>query len=202
MISPGNELYETLRIFGIPGLLLALFFIFYLDAIALPTLPEFFVALIFLGDPTFPFALAMLAVLSLGEFLGITTLYLIFRKKELPGWISRRIRKYSSFFILSDERMVLLNRITPVIPYLGAFIVSCNWDYRKSMLYNFIGGLAKYAAILALASFFLSFFSNQLLADVVLLVAVSILIAASWISTLLRSRKLASSRGKAVVEDR
>ncbi|MEM3852480.1 MAG: hypothetical protein QXP70_05710 [Methanomassiliicoccales archaeon] len=191
MFSAGASIYEFFRPFGMGGLLLTLFVIFYLDAAVFPTLPEFFTALIFLAHPTFVFALLMLASLSAGEFLGITTLYSAVRYSQIPAWVEKRMRGYSSFFIISDERMILLNRLTPVIPYLGAFIIACRWNYGRSMLFNFVGGLAKYSAIISLASLFLVFFSNQLLADATVLIAVIVLIVVSWSYTFMKRRRTA-----------
>jgi hypothetical protein len=188
MIAPGTFVYDVFRPLGSPGLLLALFLIFYLDATVVPTFPEFFTALIYLAHPGILFAVMMLAVLSAGEFLGISTLYFAVLHADIPEWLSGRMKRYTSFFVLGDERMILMNRITPVIPYLGAFIATCNWSFRRSVFYNFIGGIAKYTAIILLATIFLTVFSNALLADSAVLIAVIILIVISWTYSLVKRR--------------
>src|SRR3989442_1568571 len=44
--------------------------------------------------------------------------------------------------------VILMNRAVPVIPMVGAFIATLGWNYRRSMAYIAIGGLAKYAILL------------------------------------------------------
>ena len=40
---------------------------------------------------------------------------------------------------VSDERIILVNRVVPVVPLMGAFIATMKWDPRKSLFYVFIG---------------------------------------------------------------
>src|SRR5207249_9507820 len=37
------------------------------------------------------------------------------------------------FLGVPDERAILLNRIAPVVPFVGAFIATLRWNYRRSM---------------------------------------------------------------------
>jgi len=189
LIAPAAFLFNAFRPYGYAGLLAALFLIFYLDATVFPTLPELFTVLIFMALPTLTFALMMLAVISFSEFFGISTLYTAFRRFKLPDWMRRKLVIYSKFFALKDERVILVNRIAPVIPYLGAFIATCDWPYGRSLWYNFIGGMLKYALIIAMAGFILSFFGNALVSGLFTIVAVLTLIAVSWFLSFKEKRK-------------
>lgn len=179
MITVGQFVYALFRPYGESGLILALFIIFFLDATFFPTLPELFTVVIFLAMPTSSFALLMLATISVAEFSGINSLYYIVKHHDLPLWIKSKMISYSRFFIVKDEKIILLNRVAPVIPFLGAFIATCEWRYGRSLAYNFIGGIVKYALIILLASFLLSVFSNQFEAEVITIVTVGLLIGFS-----------------------
>jgi membrane protein YqaA with SNARE-associated domain len=179
MITVGQFVYALFRPYGETGLLLALFLIFFLDATFFPTLPELFTVIIFLAMPVPVFALLMLATISVAEFSGINSLYFIVKHHDLPAWIKSKMISYSRFFIVKDEKIILVNRVAPVIPFLGAFIAICQWHYWKSIVYNFTGGLVKYTLIILLASFLLIIFSNQFEAEVVTIVAIGVLIGVS-----------------------
>ena len=139
-ITVGQFVYAFFRPYGESGLLLALFVIFYLDATFFPTLPELFTVIIFLAMPKPEFGLLMLVTISIAEFSGITSLYYIVKYYDLPNWIKNKMVSYSKLFIVKDEKVILLNRIAPVIPFLGAFIATCRWPYAKSIFYNFGAG--------------------------------------------------------------
>lgn len=194
MLSLGSFIYGIFSPLGAVGLLLTLFVIFYFDATFFPTLPELFTVIIFLADPSPLFGLLMVAALSGAEFAGVTTLYLLVRRFRLPEWMRKRILAYSKFLIVPDEKIILLNRVAPVIPFLGAFIATCEWPYGRSVVYNFIGGVVKYSLIIVMASYFLSVFSAEWEAELVTIVAVAFLIALSYLLSVRRRRKLMSSR--------
>jgi membrane protein YqaA with SNARE-associated domain len=185
-ITVGQFVYAFFRPYGESGLLLALFVIFYLDATFFPTLPELFTVIIFLAMPKPEFGLLMLVTISIAEFSGITSLYFIVKYYDLPNWIKNKMVSYSKLFIVKDEKVILLNRIAPVIPFLGAFIATCRWPYAKSIFYNFLGGLSKYLLIILLATLLLSVFSNQLEAELITLAAIGTVIG---ISAYLSSRE-------------
>jgi len=58
------------------------------------------------------------------------------------------MKRWTTFLVVRDERLILLNRVAPVIPFVGAFIATLGWDYRRSMAYVAVGGMAKYAILL------------------------------------------------------
>jgi len=58
------------------------------------------------------------------------------------------MQRWTGFLLVRDERVILLNRLAPVVPFVGAFIATLRWDYRRSIAYVAVGGLAKYAVLL------------------------------------------------------
>src|SRR5256886_15833376 len=58
------------------------------------------------------------------------------------------MQRWTSYLIVRDERVILMNRVVPVVPMVGAFIATLGWDYRRSMAYVAVGGFAKYAVLL------------------------------------------------------
>lgn len=193
MLSIGQFVYDLFQPLGVLGLLAALFVIFYFDSTLVPTLPELFTVIIFLAHPVPIFGLMMIVTLCAAEFSGVTTLYLVVRKYTLPEWMRRRIVEYSRFLVVRDEKIILFNRIAPVIPFLGAFIATCEWPYGRSIFYNFMGGVVKYSLIVVMASYFLVLFSDQTLAEVMTVVAVLALVSTSFVLSVRRKRKLQRS---------
>ncbi len=190
MLSIGSLVYGIFGPLGIFGLLAALFIIFYFDATVLPTLPELFTVIIFLAHPVPLFGVLMVATLSAAEFCGVTTLYLLVRRYALPQWMRRRIVDYSKFLIVRDEKVILVNRVAPIIPFLGAFMATCDWPYGRSVVYNFAGGAVKYGLIIIMASYLLSLFSNEMLAEIVTIITVLALICASYLMSAYRKRRM------------
>lgn len=190
MLSIGSFVYGLFSPLGIGGLLLTLFLIFYFDATFIPTLPELFTVVIFMAQPTPSFAVLMVITLSVAEFCGVTTLYILFTRFRLPAWMKKRIVGYSKFLIVPDEKAILLNRVAPVIPFLGAFIATCDWPFGRSILYNFAGGAAKYSLLIAMASTLLYYLSNGTLAELFTIAAVAVLIGVSFMLSSVRRRRM------------
>ena len=101
---------------------------------------------------------------------------------------------YTKFLLVPDEKIILVNRVAPVIPFLGAFIATCEWPYGRSIVYNFAGGAVKYSLIIVMASYLLSIFSVGWEAELITILAVAVLIAASYLLSLRRRSKLMSSQ--------
>lgn len=194
MLSLGSFIYDIFSPLGVGGLLLTLFVIFYFDATFVPTLPELFTVLIYIANPTPVFGILMVATLSVAEFCGVTTLYLLVRRFRLPEWMRKRLLSYTKFLLVPDEKIILLNRVAPVIPFLGAFIATCEWPYGRSVIYNFVGGAVKYSLIIVMASYFLSVFSVGWEAELITILAIAVLIAASYLLSVRRRRKLIGSQ--------
>ncbi|HUV24503.1 MAG TPA: hypothetical protein VMW26_03645 [Methanomassiliicoccales archaeon] len=156
----GHIIYELFSVMGVPGLLLCIFLLFYVDAILIPTLPELFTVIIFMAIPEPWFAGLILFTIAGAEFLGLTTLYVIVKGVRIPGKIEAAVHKYRDFLIVRDERMIIVNRFAPVLPFMGAFVAICGWSYRKAVIYTLASGVIKYGAILALSNLFYAYFSE------------------------------------------
>jgi hypothetical protein len=179
MVDIGQSIVDLFTDLGLYGLLLAVFFIFYIDAILFPTLPEFFAIIIFLAGqdymPGWAFAILMLITIAIAEVAGIMTLYSVVLRVKLPGMMERAIHKYRDFLVVSDERMILVNRIAPVLPFLGAFAAINKWSLRKTIIYTVIGGTIKYGLILAMAGYLFYYFEAGTARTVTLLMVITII---------------------------
>ena len=137
-----------------------MYLIFVVDASVIFTLPEVFVVLFFslhsiYGLPPVVWGMALLVMAVTGEATGNTLLYwfvkrLLVRTGRMPKRIEALMRRWMNFLILHDERIILLNRVIPVVPFVGAFIAALKWNYPKSLAFIVIGGSAKYSALLLL----------------------------------------------------
>ncbi len=81
--------------------------------------------------------------------------------------------------------MILVNRVAPLIWFLGMFVAFAHWDLRLSLKYQAIGGIVRYGFILALSGLFLTF-TQQGTATLATLVIVLIVLAISFVVALLR----------------
>jgi hypothetical protein len=160
MFSIGEWLFGIFGEGGAMLLVFCIFLIFLADAMFFPTLPEFFFIAAFLYDPTLPFGLCLLIAAIAAETLGLVALYLIVGKLRIPKRIDKAVNKYLKFLVFGDERLLLLNRIAPMIPFSGAFARIAGWDLKRSMFYVFIGSVLKYGIILLMSNFFHSYYSS------------------------------------------
>lgn len=149
--------------YGMIGIIVFVASIFFIDAVLFPTLPEMFFIIGFMYMPeNILFGISLLVAASIGEILGITLLYIIVERVRMPERIKRIADRYINFLMVSDERIFLVNRFAPMIPFSGAFIsIIDKWQYRKSMFYIILGCYLKYGVILLFSSFFYSFFSSD-----------------------------------------
>lgn len=85
--------------------------------------------------------------------------------------------------------MILINRIAPVLPFMGAFVALCRWDLKRSVAYTLIGGAVKYGLILTLSGFFLAYMEKGV-ATMVTVIMVLIVIGISFLATLYRRRNV------------
>jgi len=158
----GDAIISFFSSFGEVGMISALFCIFIIDSMFFPTLPEFFLLVIYSTNPSFNWGIILICVASLSIFFGNTFLYLIVEKFGLPSFIKKAMKKYSNVMIAKDEKMLLINRIAPVLPYTGAFISVNKWDYKKSILYILVGGIVKFSLLIFLSGFFYTLFEKGL----------------------------------------
>ena len=182
-----------------PGALVAILLIVMVDAAVFPALPEIFIVLFYFLHPRFgidavAWAGALLVVGVAGDLAGNFTLYwfvrnVLQRGNRMPEIIERAMRRWTSFLLVRDERVILLNRIAPIVPLTGAFIAVCHWSLRRALLYVAVGGAAKYAALLALAGWL----GVTETAQVGTLIVILVLVAASAIAGRLRRRSAKGS---------
>ena len=162
MIDIGGWMMDTFGPYGAIGIALVIFLIFYIDAVFFPTLPEIFFIIGFMYDPTPIWGITILIIASLAEAAGLSTLYYIVEKIGVPERIKGIADKYANFLIVSDERMLLVNRVAPMLPFAGAFVsLIHSWTLKRALVYNFIGCYLKYGIILLFANFFYSYFGSQ-----------------------------------------
>ncbi len=200
MAGVGDILAALFSGLGPVGAVFALYAIFVVDAALLPALPEVFIVLFFTAyegplDPlTWGIALCLTAMA--GEATGNSLLYLLVRralvaKNRMPKRIARLMASWVNFLVVSDERVILLNRIVPVVPMVGAFIAVLHWDVRRSLAYVLAGAGAKYAALLALAGW-LGVVLDPSVSRAVTIILVLAIVAISLAAAHIRRRRLLS----------
>jgi membrane protein YqaA with SNARE-associated domain len=190
-----TSIFDPTRVVG--GLI-CIFLLFYIDAIIFPTVPELFTVGIFASQTqiaTFWFGLLILGTIAIAEVLGFLTLYYIVRKVRVPKMIQRAVDKYQAFLIYPDERMIMVNRVAPIVPFLGAFASICNWSLKRCLNYILIGGLVKYGLILLVSFLFIEYWDRET-ATIVVLTMVIVVIIASFIASHYRKKKMIEQRGK------
>lgn len=143
------------------GLILCIFLIFLIDALIFPTLPELFFVVAFMYSPEPAFGIELILAAVIAEIVGVSSLYLLVKRIRIPRRISRVVDKYVGFLVLGDERLLLLNRVAPMIPFCGAVIAIVGWNIKKSLLFVVIGCVVKYGLILLMSDFFFDYFSGD-----------------------------------------
>lgn len=182
------------NLFGgsLEGLALAIFFIFLLDALLIPALPELFFIIAYMGGKSYgaglEYGVALILMAALAELVGIFTLYFVVKRIRIPKKIEKLVNKYTKFLILGDERLLLLNRIAPVIPFAGAFIAISGWDPKKSAAYIVLGCVIKFGVILLLAKALYDFFDSSQ-AEMFSIIMIFVVIGISTASSVLYKRR-------------
>ena len=189
MIDIGGWMMDIFGPYGAWGILVVLFLIFYIDAVFFPTLPEIFFIIGFMYDPTPVWGITILIVVSIAEAAGLSSLYCIVERIGVPERIKNIADKYADFLIVSDEKMLLVNRVAPMLPFAGAFVsLIHSWTLKRALVYNFIGCYLKYGIILLFANFFYSYFGSQeaQLYTIIFVIAVMLL---SIIASVIKKRE-------------
>jgi membrane protein DedA with SNARE-associated domain len=187
---------------NVVGGLICTFLLFYVDAIIFPTVPEIFTMYFFASQTQIPtpwFGLLILVTIAVAEVLGFCTLYYLVKKLKVPKLIQKGVDKFQGFLIYPDERMILVNRVAPIVPFLGAFASMCHWSLRKCVRYILIGGIAKYGLILLAGTLFIEFW-DRITATVVVLVMVIVVIILSFIASYYRKKKMIGGAGKCEIK--
>jgi len=185
----GEDIINVFSSLGDVGMLLALTLIILIDGTGFPTLPEVWMVFIFGANPdSFVWGLTVVVVASFASLGGNFILYTIVKLARPPKRVKRIMQKYTDFLIVSDERLLLLNRLAPVVPYTGAFMAVCNWDIKKCAFYLIIGAFAKSSAVVILS--WLSYDNlRQDLAPWVALGAVVVVMATSLVASLIYKKR-------------
>lgn len=127
------------------SLLIVMVIVTFLDAFLIPTIPEIFFMTILSYDPSSPqWIFTILLVTMLGEALGILALWFFTSRFTIPNWIKKAVGTYVDYLIVPNEKMVLVNRFAPMLPFTGAFAAIMSWDIRKVLAFNAAGCLIKY----------------------------------------------------------
>ena len=178
-------IYSYLGDYGDAGVLLCVFLIFLIDAIVFPALPEIFFILGYDYNPTPVFGILLVLTAVAAELTGVFSLYYVAKHVRIPKKLTRIVDRYVNFLLVSDERVMLLNRIAPMIPFAGAFIALVDsWNPRKCALYIVIGCVLKYGVIIMASSFFYAYFSSDAALKVTLAFVIAVIgisLAASYI---------------------
>ena len=199
MASLDQWLQGLFAFLGPSGVFLGLFLLFVIDAAVFPALPEIAIVVAYLygvaGYDPFMEAVLLLGVALVGELAGNTLLYawvrrLLVDRGRLPRWIERAMAGWTRFLVFPDERIILLNRVAPVVPFVGAFIAVLRWSFPKSIAYILIGAAAKYTLLLILVGSLRVAYSRQT-ATLLTVSAVLILVLASLVSAYLLRRRQA-----------
>ena len=185
----GQAIYDLFGANGEWGLVLCIFLIFLLDALLIPTLPELFFVLAFIGGANYGhpllFGFELLIAALIAEQIGIFSLYLVVKKynHKIPKKIQSALDKYTQFLVVSDEKLLLLNRVAPMLPFAGAFVAILNWSVPKSAFYIAIGCIVKFGFIMMLSNFFYNYFQSeesQIITIVMILVVIAVSIILSF----------------------
>jgi membrane protein DedA with SNARE-associated domain len=185
----GQAIYDLFGANGEWGLVLCIFLIFLLDALLIPTLPELFFVLAFIGGANYGhpllFGVELLIAAVIAEQIGIFSLYLVVKKynHKIPKKIQSALDKYTQFLVVSDEKLLLLNRVAPMLPFAGAFVAILNWSVPKSAFYIAIGCVVKFGFIMMLSNFFYNYFQSeesQIITIVMILAVIAVSIVLSF----------------------
>ena len=189
MFSIGEWMYDLFGPDNAVIVILFVFLIFFIDALFFPTLPELFFIIGFMYDPTFTFGLQLLGAAVIAEIAGISLLYWIVEHVRVPDRIKRIADRYVKFLVVSDERMLLVNRVAPMIPFAGAFIsLIDSWRFSKALFYVVIGCIIKYGIIMLMSGFFFDYFESGA-AQTYTIIFIIAVIAVSMAAAFLKKRK-------------
>ena len=157
----GDLIYNAFGDYGDIGVMLGIFLIFLIDSLLFPMFPEMFFIVGYNYNPIPEFGVFLVLTAMVAELTGSFTLYYIVKHVKVPARIEKIANSYMKFLMVSDEKIILLNRITHMVPYVGAFIaIVSTWNLKKCAAYIALGCVVKYSVILMASNFFLGFFSG------------------------------------------
>lgn len=187
----GDFLFELFAGLGDQGILLCIFVLFFLDALLVPTLPELFFILAIGANTSWSFSLLVLVVGFAGEMAGVFLLYNVVKRTGLPKRIDKALKKYVNFLIVSDEKVMLINRVAPMVPFTGAFmaVMRKRWDVNKCLFWLVIGYVFKYGLIMVFGQTATAFFDGGT-SRTVMLVTIIVVIVLSAVVSFMRKKKM------------
>ena len=206
MASVANWLSGLFAFLGPAGTLIALLLVFVFDAAIIPARPELALVLSYLyrgpDINSILWALLLLGMAIVGEVIGNTLMFLLVRRLvvdrgHLPKLLERAMHGWTQFLLVRDERIILVNRIAPVVPFVGAFIAVIGWSYPRSVLYIVLGAAAKYSVLLVLVGY-LGLIYDPNTATLVTVSAVLIIVGISIAASLVIRRRAAAPPRSAV----
>jgi len=187
----GEDIINMFASLGDIGMLLAITFIIWIDGTAFPTLPEVWMVFVYGVHPaSFAWGAALVLTASAASLLGNFTLYSLVKVARLPKWVEKKMKQYTNFLIVKDEKLLLLNRLAPIVPYTGAFIAVCNWNVRKSAVYIFASALAKFSIIVLISWASFESVKDEIAPFVSLAVVIIILVSSIIASFVYKKRRL------------
>lgn len=187
----GDFLFDLFAGLGDQGILICIFLLFLLDALLVPTVPELFFILAIGANTSWEFSLLVLVVGFAGEMVGVFFLYNVVKRTGLPKRVDKALKKYINFLIVSDEKVMLINRIAPMVPFTGAVMAAMRkrWDIRKCLLWLVIGYVFKYGLIMLFGQTATTFFDGGT-SRTVMLIAIIAMIVISAVVAFLRKKKM------------
>lgn len=181
----GQDIINFFQAIGPLGLLVAFSLISFLDGFAIPTLPEAWLMLIALTDAGIPKPLWGTSLVLIGATSAVAAqimLFLVVKKVGLPKRLTNIMQKYTKILIVSNERLMIVNWLAPVIPFTGAFIAVCGWNPKKAFILSWIGGVIKISILVTIAMLFPLLFPAEVVADASLVLIIVVLIVSILIS--------------------
>ncbi|MEA3202612.1 MAG: hypothetical protein QOI63_278 [Thermoplasmata archaeon] len=163
----------------------ALALVFLLDGLGLPLMPEVAALLAFAHDPTLAWGATLLGLIVAMEVVAAVVLYTLVDTLGAPRLVRRLMAGYTTAMLVRDERLLLLNRVVPVLPIAGAFIAVNQWRPLRSFAFIALGSAAKYSLVFALSSLAFAYFSGPWALAASLSLG-GLFLAASWTLSLRR----------------
>ncbi|MBO5547833.1 MAG: hypothetical protein J5920_03640 [Candidatus Methanomethylophilaceae archaeon] len=187
----GDFLFDLFAGLGDQGILICIFLLFLLDALLVPTVPELFFILAIGANTSWEFSLLVLVVGFAGEMVGVFFLYNVVKRTGLPKRVDKALKKYINFLIVSDEKVMLINRIAPMVPFTGAVMAAMRkrWDVRKCLLWLVIGYVFKYGLIMLFGQTATTYFEGGT-SRTVMLIAIIAMIVVSAVVAFIRKKKM------------
>jgi len=186
----GEDIINLFASLGDLGMLLAITVIVWIDGTAFPTFPEVWMVFLFGANPdSFLWGALLVIVASAASLLGNFSLYALVKTAKLPKWVQKKMKQYTDFLIVKDEKLLLLNRLAPIVPYTGAFIAVCKWDLRKCAVYIFASAVVKFSIIILISWASFESVKDEIAPFLSIAVVVVLLVSSIIASVIYKKRK-------------